>query len=104
MRMFSCSILAGGRFANAARSALGWPERNSGATCLRESDRDRLLGGFRAVLAFADVVHLFAYEFSGGGRARLALPKVALGLLDRLAFWHVASADVVVHEAYPMHF
>jgi hypothetical protein len=40
------------------------------------------------MLALADVMHLFAHEFSGLGRCRFALPPVAPGTFESLFFWH----------------
>ncbi|HEX7842760.1 MAG TPA: hypothetical protein VF469_35045, partial [Kofleriaceae bacterium] len=55
---------ASGTGAAAARRA----QRNTGAARLRQTDRDRLLGRSRTVLAFPDVVHLLADELSRRGR------------------------------------
>lgn len=40
---------------------------NPGATSFRQSNRNGLLSRSRAVLAFADVVHFFAYKFASLG-------------------------------------
>jgi hypothetical protein len=40
------------------------------------------------MFAFANVVHLFAHEFSGLSRRRFALPPVAPGPFESLFFWH----------------
>src|SRR3972149_1336586 len=55
---------------------------HAGAARLRQADRDGLLRGPGAVLAFANVVHLFTHELAGFCRWRLALALVAAGPLQ----------------------
>src|SRR5258705_571385 len=55
---------------------------------LRETDGDRLVGRLGAVLAFADVVHLFTNELAGRRGRPLALAEVFLRALEGLLLWH----------------
>src|SRR5262245_38157869 len=59
------------------RALRGTAQLHTGAPRLRQPDCDRLLRRTRAVLAFADVMDLFAHELAGLRRGRLALPFVA---------------------------
>src|SRR5262245_54378775 len=52
-------------------------KRDAGAARLRQADRNGLLRALRAVLAAADVVHLFLDELACGGAGALTLPQVA---------------------------
>src|ERR1700686_2739744 len=52
--------------------------------CLRQADSDGLLRRPRAVLAFADVLDLFMYEFASLRRRRLTLALVLSCSSDRL--------------------
>src|SRR4029078_9208811 len=52
---------------------------HAGAPRLRQAYRDRLLRSLRSVLAFADVVHLFADELARLGARGLARALVAAG-------------------------
>jgi hypothetical protein len=61
---------------------------DTSASSLRQPDRDRLFGRSRSVLAFPDMVHLLAHEFTrlrGGGFARAL---VATRSFERFFFWH----------------
>src|ERR1700688_265158 len=55
---------------------------------LRQSDGDGLLGGTRAMLALADVVHFLPHKFTGLGIWRFALTRILLRSLNRLSFRH----------------
>jgi len=50
---------------------------DSRAPSLGEPNRNRLLGGTRAVFAFANVVHFLAHEFAGLGGGGFTLAPVA---------------------------
>jgi hypothetical protein len=72
-----------------ARCALpGRWQIHSGPSRLRQTNRNRLLRRARAVLAFANVIHLLANELSSLRRRCLALPLVAAGALQRSFFRH----------------
>src|SRR5690348_8492550 len=74
------------------RALLRRGERHARAARLGQPDRDRLLRALRTVLAFADVVHLLADEFSRLRARRLAFPAILRGALQRGLLWHgVAS-------------
>jgi hypothetical protein len=40
------------------------------------------------MLAFPDMVHLFAYEFSGLGAGSFSLPRIFAGSFNGFLFWH----------------
>ena len=44
------------------------------------------------MLAFADVVDLFADELAGLGAGCFSLTRVAVGAFDGLFFWHLCSS------------
>ena len=54
-----------------------------------QSNRDRLLGVFRAMLAFTNVVHFLADKFTGLGRSRLTFRLIPFCAFECLFFWHV---------------
>src|SRR5262249_35593204 len=70
--------------------ALGRPELHAGPACLRQPDRDRLLGRPSAVLALADVVHLLANELACLRGRCLTLAPISLGALDGFLLRHDA--------------
>lgn len=55
---------------------------------LGESDGDCLLRRCRAMLAFADVMHLFAHELPGLSAGGLAFTRVLTRTVNGLSFWH----------------
>src|SRR6185503_4173144 len=57
-------------------------ELHAGPARLRQSDRDRLLGGTRAVLALADVLDLLVDEFAGLRAWRLSRTLVGACFLE----------------------
>jgi len=61
---------------------------DAGAARFREPDGDRLFCGSCAVLALADMMHLFANEFAGLCRRGFTLPLVALRPFDRFLLRH----------------
>src|SRR5690242_12854416 len=63
-------------------------DRYAGAACLGQPDRDRLLGGARAVLALADVMDLFAHELAGGGTCTIPSTQLLAGSLERGLLGH----------------
>ena len=63
-------------------------ELHSGSAGLAQANRDRLLGGSRAVLAAADVVNLFADELARLSRRSLAFPPVSACTLQCLLVRH----------------
>src|SRR5947207_1550751 len=93
-RAVSARVCSRGALARARRClALLWRRKvDAGSSRLGQSDGDRLLGGSRAVLAFADVVHLFADELAGLRRRRLAFALVTLCSFQCFFLWH----DVVL--------
>src|SRR5690348_13789702 len=65
---------------------------DAGPTRLGQPDGDRLLGRSRAVLSFANVMHLLADEFTRLRRRRLAFALVLSCSFDGFFVWHVASS------------
>src|SRR5262249_57953121 len=63
---------------------------HSCAARLRKADRDRLLGGARAMLALANMVHLLSHEFARLGGRGLSVALVLVGALDGLLVRHVS--------------
>jgi hypothetical protein len=47
----------------------------------------------RAVLSFANVMHLFAHEFAGLGARRFAFFFVSLRSFNYFLFWHDMHLD-----------
>src|SRR5262245_47400555 len=74
-----------------SRSSSGRRQVHSGAPRLGEPDRDRLLRRPRAMLPFADMLHLFPDELAGLSRRRLALLLVLLRCLHCLLLGHDPS-------------
>src|SRR5690349_10250090 len=66
-------------------------ERHAGTACLGESDGDRLLGRAGAVLAFADLVDLFANEFPRDGAGGLTGARFSARALECAFFGHEVS-------------
>src|SRR5437763_17201222 len=64
---------------------------HAGPPRLGQPDRNRLLGRTRSVLAFADVMHLFANEFARLRARRLSLPLVAPCAPQRALLRHLSS-------------
>jgi hypothetical protein len=58
------------------------------ATRFGKADGDRLLRGASAVLAFADVVHFFAYELACLGAGGLSFLLVFVSPVNDFLFWH----------------
>jgi hypothetical protein len=58
------------------------------ASSFRKSDRDCLFRVRRAVLSFANVVHLFADKFAGLSARRFAFFFVSLGAFNYFLFRH----------------
>jgi len=72
--------------------ALFWRRQlHTRAPRLQQADRDRLLRVAGAVLAFADVVHLFADEFARLRERRLPFARVASRPGHGGFLWHVGS-------------
>ena len=85
--------IALGLAACARRSSLFGRELHSGAARLRQADGNGLLRRPRAVLALANVVHLFAHELAGLRRRRLSLARILVRALDRFSFRHPSPPD-----------
>src|SRR5439155_567808 len=66
-------------------------KRHARAARLGQADRDRLLGASRAVLSFADVVHLLLHELARRRARALTFAKIALCAPDGALFWHGVS-------------
>src|SRR5437867_8358065 len=71
-----------------SRSLLRRWKFHSSASRLGKANRYRLFSRSRAVLSFADMVHLLANELTRLGRGRLTLAFIALGSFYRFFFWH----------------
>src|SRR3569623_663518 len=99
------AALAGWRFLAATfgrlRFLLGrFPFRrhvDPGAPCFRKADGYRLLGGPRAVLAFAHMLDLFAHELTGLRGRRLSFPLFLTGTFDGFLLRH----DQLLCYLYP---
>jgi hypothetical protein len=74
-------------------------ERHAGAASFRESDRDRLLGGSRAVLALSHMMDFLTYECTRLSARRLAGPLIPTGPLNRFPIWHEVPPDVDASSA-----
>lgn len=61
---------------------------DAGAPRFGKADCNGLLRRAGAMLAFPDVIHLFAYEFSSLRTGRLAFARIFLGSFDSLLFRH----------------
>jgi hypothetical protein len=64
---------------------------NTRAARLGKPYGNGLLRRARTVLAFTDMIHLFAYELTGLSARRLPLTFISANPLDGLLFWHVIS-------------
>jgi hypothetical protein len=69
-------------------ASLGWLQFDTCPARLRKADRNRLLRGLRAMLPFADVVHLFTHEFACLRAGRFSSGLVVLSSLNRFFFRH----------------
>jgi len=85
----SCAALRGPR-----RIAQG----DAGATGLRQSNRDRLLGRTGAVFPLTDVVHFLADEFARLGRRGLAGAPISPSACERGFLWHELQ---LLYVGYP---
>jgi hypothetical protein len=80
--MASCSRGVRGTAFRLRLGSRRWTSKfHASASRFRESDGNRLLGRSRAVLAFTNVVHLFADEFASLRRWRLSSALVLTGSL-----------------------
>src|SRR5581483_3909492 len=61
---------------------------HAGAARFREANRDGLLWRSCAVLAFANVLHLFANKFTCLCTGGFAFARIFASALDGLLFWH----------------
>jgi len=61
---------------------------NPRPACLGQADGDGLFGGAGAVFTLANVVHLFADEFTGLGAGGFALPTISAGPFESFCFRH----------------
>jgi hypothetical protein len=68
----------------------GWCQFDACTSCFRQPDRNGLLGGCCSVLAFTDVMHLFADEFSGLSAWSFSFASVFVRTLNRFFFRHEA--------------
>src|SRR5215213_1549175 len=75
------------RFRGRGASPRRW-QLHSRTASFGQSNRNRLFGGTRAMFAFANVMDLFAHEFSCLGRGRFALSLVPACSSKRLFLWH----------------
>src|ERR1017187_10940797 len=66
----------------------GRGQLHAGTAGLRQTNGNRLFGRGRAVLAFADVVHLLFHAFAGLGARRFSLACLFAGPLQRFFLWH----------------
>src|SRR5438552_16244941 len=71
-----------------SRSLLRRWKFHSSASSFVKANRYRLFSRSRAVLSFADVVHLLANELTRLGRGCLTLAFITLGSFYRFFFWH----------------
>jgi hypothetical protein len=71
------------------RPFLGRTKPDSGPAGFGQTDRDRLFGRARAVLATTDVMDLLAHELAGLGRSGLALASIAASAFDGGFLGHV---------------
>src|SRR5207237_7223903 len=71
-------------------------EFDAGAPRLGETDRDRLFGRSRAMLALADVMHLLAHEFAGLSTRCFPFALVLVRAFDRFSFWHETSLVISI--------
>src|ERR1044071_9408896 len=83
----------------AARSAAGCsPARrrqlHPGASRFGKPNRDRLFRAACAVLAFADVVHLFADKLARLRAGRFAFAAVPFSASQCFLFWHLSSSSI----------
>src|SRR5206468_6455660 len=93
-RMLAAHGVLRGLLARRCRlSFAGRREANPGATRFRQSNRDRLFGVTRAMLAFAHMMHLFAHEFTGLRGGRLAFALVLARSLHCLFLGHVSLLE-----------
>src|SRR5262245_64008329 len=75
--MLPFAIVARGLLTRPRAAALGRRQRDAGATRLRQSDRNCLLGRPHTVFAFAHVMDFFAHELSRLRARRFALTSVS---------------------------
>jgi hypothetical protein len=72
---------------------------NSTPARLRQSNRDGLFGGSRSMFPFADVMHLFAHEFSRLRARRFSFFSVAVRSFASFFFRHfVLLLNILVFE------
>lgn len=71
---------------------------HTGAACLGKPDGDGLLCGAGAVLAFTDVVHFLAHEFTGLRRRRLAFLLSLMGAFQSLRFRHDVLSSATLKQ------
>jgi hypothetical protein len=83
-------LLAGARRGIASTRLRQFHARAAG---FRKGDGNGLFRIGRAVLSFANVVHLFADEFAGLGAGRFAFLFVSLGSFNYFLLWHVTLLD-----------
>jgi predicted MFS family arabinose efflux permease len=68
---------------------LGGPAQfHSGSPRFRKTNRDRLLGGTGAMLAFSNVMHFFSHKFSSLRTGRLAFARIFLSAFEGFFFRH----------------
>src|SRR5581483_6223285 len=61
---------------------------NAGPPCLRQSDRNGLLRGSRAMLPLTNVLHLLAHEFPCLSARGFPLAAISACPLNGLLLWH----------------
>src|SRR5204863_7514842 len=76
---------------SACAGALAWRYAHAGASGFGQTDRDRLFRVLCTVLAFTDVVYLFAHELAGRGRLGLTACEILRGLSLRCLIRHTSN-------------
>jgi hypothetical protein len=71
---------------------------HAGPTRLGKPDGDGLLGGAGAMLAFTDVVHFLAHEFTGLRGGRLAFLLSLMGAFQSLRFRHDVLSSATLKQ------
>jgi len=69
---------------------------HSGTPGLRQSDRNGLFGRASAVLALANMMHLFANELAGLSARGFALLRIPARAFNGFVFWHVQLGGAAI--------
>jgi hypothetical protein len=81
-----------------------WRQLHAGTARLRQANGNRLFGRSRTVLAFTDMVDLFAHELAGLCRRRFPGTLRLTRAFNSGFFWHSVTSDITIGFATAMPF